>query len=255
MKSIPSLSGPVSRRDALVILGAIGTVAVASDLAADQRPSVKTSVPAMMAGLTQPFELPKLGYAYDALEPHIDARTMEIHHTKHHKAYIDNANKTLEKLPKLKSLTAEGLLADLTVAPEADRTALRNNVGGHVNHTQFWRLLTPGGPSAPSGSLADAINATFGSLDAFKTAFAAAAASRFGSGWAWLVVTKRGALEITSTANQDSPLMEQSLPVIGLDVWEHAYYLKYQNLRADYTKAFWKVLNWGVAAQYFSKKA
>ncbi len=254
MKSIPSLSGTVSRRDALVMLGALGTVAVASDLAADQRTSDK-SRDASMAGMSQPFELPKLGYAYGALEPHIDARTMEIHHTKHHKAYIDNANKALEKLPKLKSLTAQALLADLSVAPEADRTALRNNVGGHVNHAFFWRLMTPGGPTAPSGALADAIHSTFGSLEGFKTAFASAAASRFGSGWAWLVKTKRGALEITSTPNQDSPLMEQSSPLIGLDVWEHAYYLKYQNLRGDYVKAFWNVLNWKVVAQHFSKKS
>ncbi len=254
MKSLKSVSVQVSRRDALALLGAIGTVAAIPNLAASPSSDSKV-IPAGGDGLAQPFALPRLGYRYDALEPHIDARTMEIHYTKHHKAYVDNANKTLERLPQLRTYTAETLLANLSVAPAADRTALRNNVGGHVNHTLFWQLLTPGGVSAPSGALADAIRSTFGSLEAFKTKFAAAATTRFGSGWAWLVVTKGGALEITSTPNQDSPLMEGSAPVIGLDVWEHAYYLKYQNLRGEYIKAFWNVLNWDTAARCFSSRS
>jgi Fe-Mn family superoxide dismutase len=200
----------------------------------------------------QPFTLPKLGYAFDALEPHIDARTMEIHYTKHHQAYINNANTALKDYPELQALAAAQILQRLPEMPEKIRTALRNNVGGHVNHTFFWSMLAPAGSaSAPDGALAAAIDKTFGSFEAFKTQFADAAAKRFGSGWAWLGM-KGGVLSVQSTANQDSLLSDGAVPVLGLDVWEHAYYLKYQNLRADYVKAFWNVVNWRQAGANYA---
>jgi len=191
-----------------------------------------------------PFTLPPLPYPQNALEPHIDAKTMEIHHTKHHQAYINNANAALEKAPELASQSAEELLSNLSAVPEEIRTAIRNNAGGHANHSLFWTLLSPNGGGAPSGALAAAIDATFGSLDEFKKKFGAAATSRFGSGWAWLSVDQSGKLIVESTANQDSPLMDGHKPVLGLDVWEHAYYLNYQNRRPDYVSAFWNVVNW-----------
>ncbi|ACB75647.1 superoxide dismutase [Opitutus terrae] len=202
------------------------------------------------AALPQPFTLPQLGYGYDALEPHIDARTMEIHHTKHHQAYINNANKALAEYPHLRTRTAAELLRDLPALPEKVRTTLRNNVGGHANHTFFWEVLSPQGGGEPGSELATALNKAFGSLDAFRTQFTEAAMKRFGSGWAWLSV-KDGTLQVHSTANQDSPLIEGARPVLGIDVWEHAYYLHYQNRRADYVKAFWNVVNWNqVATNY-----
>lgn len=241
----------MTRREALKTLGAGAAVAGLSGLPL----SAAESAPAKQPGLSQPFVLPTLDYSYDALEPHIDARTMEIHLTKHHKAYVDNANKALLDQPALQKLSAEEILRNLAAVPETVRTTLRNNVGGHVNHTFFWKLMGPKAGGAPSGELATAINSTFGSFDGFKTQFADAAAKRFGSGWAWLI-RKQGALAITSTANQDSPLSEGATPVLGLDVWEHAYYLKYQNLRADYVKAFWNVLRWDqAAANYAAAKA
>ena len=192
----------------------------------------------------QPFTLPKLAYGYDALEPHFDARTMEIHYTKHHAAYIKNANKALEGHPELLSKTGEEILAGLPDVDEPLRTTLRNNVGGHVNHSFFWRIIAPAAPMGErTGNLAASIDKTFGSSDAFKTQFAAAAMKVFGSGWAWLSV-KDGALSVQTTPNQDSLLSAGATPVIGLDVWEHAYYLKHQNVRADYVAAFWNVLNW-----------
>lgn len=197
------------------------------------------------------YELPELGYAYDALEPHIDARTMEIHHTKHHQTYITNANGVLENLPDLASKSVDDLISDLDAIPEANRTALRNNAGGHSNHAFFWKIIAPGGPDGPAGKLAAAIDSELGGLDAFKDAFGKAGATRFGSGWAWLSV-KGGKLVVHSTANQDSPLMEGATPVIGLDVWEHAYYLNYQNRRPDYIAAFWKVLNWNQAEENYT---
>src|SRR5579871_1280423 len=198
-----------------------------------------------------PFTLPPLPYATDALEPNIDKMTMEIHHGKHHAAYVTNLNKALESAPDLASKTLPELLANnCAIVPENIRTAVRNNAGGHVNHSMFWTIMGPGAGGAPSGALADAINSTFGSFDAFKEKFAAAAAGRFGSGWAWLL-KKGGKLEITSTANQDSPLMEGIDPVMGLDVWEHAYYLKYQNRRPDYVTAWWSVVNWAEVAKRF----
>jgi Fe-Mn family superoxide dismutase len=189
------------------------------------------------------IELPPLPYASDALEPYIDKTTMEIHHDKHHAAYVANLNKALESAPELQGRSVEELLAgNLSAVPESIRTAVRNNGGGHVNHTMFWQILKNGG-GAPSGDVAQAIQSAFGSFDSFKEKFTAAAMGRFGSGWAWLV-KNNGKLEILSTANQDSPLMEGHSPVLGLDVWEHAYYLKYQNRRAEYITAWWHVINW-----------
>ena len=199
------------------------------------------------------FTLPALPYAFDALEPHIDARTMEIHHGKHHQAYITNVNNALAGSP-LESKSVEALIADLSVVPDDKRTAVRNNAGGHANHSLFWTVIGPGKGGAPSGVLASSIDSTFGSFDKFKELFAAAATTRFGSGWAWLV-SEGGKLSIGSTANQDSPLMGKTVagmsgtPLLGLDVWEHAYYLNYQNRRPDYIKAFWNVVNWDAVAE------
>ena len=201
--------------------------------------------------MAYPFQLPDLGYPHAALEPAIDARTMEIHHGKHHAAYTANLNAALEGHPGLHGKSAEQLVGDLGALPQAVRTAVRNNGGGFVNHGFFWKLLAPGGAAAPQGALARAIDAAFGSFDAFKGEFAAAAATRFGSGWAWLSRDAGGSLSVSSTANQDTPLMEGRVPVVGLDVWEHAYYLKYQNRRPDYVAAFWNVVNWTVAGENF----
>jgi Fe-Mn family superoxide dismutase len=198
------------------------------------------------------FTLPPLPYAFNALEPHIDTMTMEIHHGKHHQAYITNVNKALESAPELASKSVEELLANnCAIVPEAIKTAVRNHGGGHYNHSMFWNILGPGAGGAPVGNLAAAINSTFGGFDAFKEKFNAAAAGRFGSGWAWLVKSSSG-LDIYSTANQDCPLMEGKFPVIGLDVWEHAYYLKYQNRRPDYINAWWNVVNWAEAEKRFN---
>jgi Fe-Mn family superoxide dismutase len=197
------------------------------------------------------FSLPPLPYAYDALEPHIDEQTMRIHHDKHHAAYVNNLNTALEQAPDLQNQSVEQLLAGIDRVPEAIRTAVRNNGGGHANHTFFWEIMRPGGSTAPQGALAQAIDASFGGLDKFKEQFAKAAAGRFGSGWAWLVKDRSGKLAIESTANQDSPLMEGKTPVLGCDVWEHAYYLKYQNRRPDYVTAWWNVVNWDEVAKRF----
>ena len=195
--------------------------------------------------------LPTLNYAYDALEPYIDVRTMEIHHTKHHQAYIDKLNAALAGRPELADKPLEALLADLDALPADIRTAVRNHGGGHANHTLFWTVIGPGQGGRPQGDLAAAIDRAFGSFAAFKAQFADAAAGRFGSGWAWLVKDKDGKLSIDSTANQDSPLMAGKTPLLGLDVWEHAYYLKYQNRRPEYIGAFWNIANWQqVAANY-----
>jgi len=197
------------------------------------------------------FELPALPYSYDALEPHIDAQTMEIHHTKHHQAYINNANAALEKHPDLAGKSVEELLANLSAVPEDIRGAIRNNAGGHANHSLFWTVMAPGGGGAPDGALATAIDAAFGSFDAFKGEFETAAKTRFGSGWAWLARKKDGGLAVVSTPNQDSPISDGSTPILGLDVWEHAYYLKYQNRRPEYVSAFWSVVNWPEVARRF----
>jgi Fe-Mn family superoxide dismutase len=204
------------------------------------------------------YELPSLPYAYDALAPHIDARTMEIHHTKHHQAYITNANNALKDHAALAALPVDSLIADLSQVPEAIRGVIRNNAGGHSNHAFFWTILGPGKGGAPKGRLADAINASFGSFDAFKAEFGKAATTRFGSGWAWLIVGADKKLAIGSTANQDSPLMGKAVagiegkPVLGLDVWEHAYYLNYQNRRPDYIAAFWNLVDWDAAEKNYT---
>ncbi len=199
-----------------------------------------------------PFELPPLPYPADALEPHIDKMTMEIHHGKHHNAYVTNLNNALASAPDLANKTIEELLANnCAIVPENIRTAVRNNGGGHANHSLFWQIMGPNAGGQPVGTLAEAIKSTFGGFDQFKEKFSAAAAGRFGSGWAWLVKDQAGKLEVYSTANQDSPLMEGKFPIIGLDVWEHAYYLKYQNRRPDYINAWWNVVNWNKAEERF----
>jgi Fe-Mn family superoxide dismutase len=189
-------------------------------------------------------EVPDLAYAFDALEPHIDARTMEIHHDKHHAAYVAGLNGALDGQDSLQAMALPELLRNIDATPESIRGAVRNHGGGHANHSLFWSIMTPGGGGAPGGDLGAAIDAAFGCFDAFKEAFAKAGATRFGSGWAWLVVDGDGALQCYSTANQDSPHMQGDTPILGLDVWEHAYYLNYQNRRPDYIAAFWNVINW-----------
>jgi Fe-Mn family superoxide dismutase len=190
------------------------------------------------------YELPPLPYPKEALEPHIDAQTMEIHHDKHHAAYVNTVNKAIAGKPELEKKTVEELISNLDAVPTDIRTVVRNHGGGHANHSMFWKIMAPKAGGAPTGRIAEDIKAAFGSLDAFKEKFEAAGVGRFGSGWAWLIVNKAGKLEITSTANQDNPLMEGLKPVFGCDVWEHAYYLKYQNRRPDYLKAWWNVVNW-----------
>ena len=198
------------------------------------------------------FTLPELPYAYDALEPHIDKETMNIHHTKHHNTYVTKLNEALEGHDDLASKSIEDILANLDAVPENIRTAVRNNGGGHANHALFWTLLSPNGGGNPEGELADKINEAFGSFEKFKEEFANAGVGRFGSGWAWLVVNN-GNLEITSTPNQDTPISEGKTPILGLDVWEHAYYLKYQNKRPDYISAFWNVVNWDKVSELYNK--
>ncbi len=200
-----------------------------------------------------PFSLPSLPYPYDALEPHIDKLTMEIHHTKHHAAYVNNLNKALESAPELANKSLEELLANnCALVPEKIRTAVRNHGGGHINHSLFWEIMGPKAGGQPSGKLADAITQTFGSFEKFKEKFTEAALGRFGSGWAWLVYTPDKKLEVYSTPNQDSPLMEGKTPILGIDVWEHAYYLKYQYRRADYVQAWWNVVNWAAVEKRFT---
>ncbi len=199
------------------------------------------------------FELPKLPYAYDALEPHIDARTMEIHHTKHHNTYITNLNGAIEKTPELAGKSLEELLSNLNAVPEGVRMVVRNHGGGTFNHNLFWEIMGPNAGGSPKGELAKAVDSAFTSFDNFKTEYEKAANGRFGSGWAWLVRKSTG-LAIVSTANQDSPLSEGLVPLMGIDVWEHAYYLKYQNRRAEYVTAWWNVVNWDAVAERFAEK-
>ena len=203
--------------------------------------------------MSYPFQLPELGYSYDALEPHIDARTMEIHSQKHHGAYTANFNKALEVHAELHGAGVEDILRGFDKLPDGIKTAVRNNGGGYHNHSLFWEILTPGGGNEPTGGLAAAMNDAFGSFDDFKSQFATAAGTRFGSGWAWLVVDSSGKLAVLSTANQDSPLMAGDTPLLGLDVWEHAYYLNYQNRRPDYVAAFWNGVNWDKVAARFAQ--
>ncbi|CAM3606474.1 superoxide dismutase [Erysipelothrix anatis] len=198
------------------------------------------------------YKLPELAYAYDALEPQIDARTMEIHHTKHHQTYITNLNGALDKHEALKDKSLEDLIRNINDVPEDIRVAVRNNGGGHLNHSMFWEIMAPATGQQPEGALLEAINGTFGSVDAFKEKFDAAAKTRFGSGWAWLVVNADKQLEVISTPNQDNPLMDGLVPVLGLDVWEHAYYLNYQNRRPDYIQSWFDVVNWSKVAELFA---
>ena len=197
-------------------------------------------------------QLPPLPYDVSALEPHIDTQTMQIHHGKHHQAYVNNLNAALEKRADLQGMSAEELLRNLGSVPEDIRTAVRNNGGGHVNHTMFWKMMAPNAGSAPTGAVADAITSSFGSFDAFKEQFAKAGVGRFGSGWAWLIDTN-GKLSIESTANQDNPISDGKKPILGMDVWEHAYYLKYQNRRPDYITAWWNVVNWAEVNRLFGR--
>jgi len=199
------------------------------------------------------FELPALKFAFNALEPAIDARTMEIHHDKHHAGYVNNLNKALESAPEFYGKPVEKILMDINKVPENIRTAVRNNGGGHSNHSLFWEVLTPGGSKSPSGALLAELDKSFGSVDGFMDKFSSAAATRFGSGWAWLVLDGNKKLQVYSTANQDSPWMEGHAPLLGLDVWEHAYYLNYQNRRPDYIKAFWSVVNWSFVEEQYAK--
>lgn len=198
------------------------------------------------------FQLPALPYAYNALEPYIDELTMQIHHDKHHATYVNNLNAALEGHADLQALDLTALLSKIDSVPESIRTAVRNNGGGHANHTLYWEIMTPGGAKEPTGELAEAINAAFGSFENFKSEFSKAGAGRFGSGWAWLVVTKDGKLAVYSTANQDSPLLQGDTPILAMDVWEHAYYLKYQNRRPDYINAFFNVINWDKVAEKYA---
>ncbi len=203
----------------------------------------------------KPFSLPKLSYPYEALEPHIDAQTMNIHHTRHHQAYVNAANAAVERWPALASMKIEDVLRDLSKAPDAVRTSVRNNVGGHWNHAFFWELMTPGGAKDPGGDLRAAIDQAFGGVDKLKERMNQAAVGRFGSGWAWLIVDKAGKLDVMSTANQDTPLeLGARSVVLGVDVWEHAYYLKYQNRRPDYLAAWWNTVNWTKATENFATK-
>ncbi len=197
-------------------------------------------------------ELPKLPYDYNALEPNIDAKTMEIHHSKHHQGYVNKLNDALKDTPELQDKSVEELISNLSSLPNSVKNSVRNNGGGHANHSLFWPCMSPNGGGNPSGELASAIDSAFGSLDAFKEQFANAAATRFGSGWAWLCVDSGGSLVVTSTPNQDNPLTDGLKPILGLDVWEHAYYLNYQNKRPDYINAWWKVVNWDQVAQNFA---
>jgi superoxide dismutase, Fe-Mn family len=202
-----------------------------------------------------PYEVPPLPYPFDALEPNIDARTMEIHHDKHHATYVTNLNKALEGHPDLANQSVEDLIRNIDKVPEDIQKAVRNNGGGHANHSMFWQIMGPNGGGEPQGALAQAITSTFGSFQAFKEKFNAAGAGQFGSGWAWLIANKSGQLSVSSTPNQDSPLMQGQTPILGCDVWEHAYYLKYQNKRADYLAAWWNTVNWPEVARRYEQAA
>lgn len=242
----------LNRRNFLFLLGAsVGTYAL------DTRRSLGWISAASAAeapkGSAKPFEVPPLPYPYDALEPHIDAQTMRFHHDKHHAAYVNKLNAALEKHPKLKTQTAEQLMRGINTVPEDIRQTVRDNGGGHVNHTMFWSIMSPNGGGEPTGAIASAIKQTFGSFAEFKKQFNSAGEKRFGSGWVWLVRTKNGKLQIISTPNQDSPLIEGNYPLLGNDVWEHAYYLNYQNRRADYLTAWWNVVNWNEINKRFEQ--
>lgn len=239
----------LKRRSFLFLLGAsAGSAAIGTSATASFMPTAWAGQLAQ-AGGTKPsstgmFELPPLPYAYNALEPHIDARTMQFHHDKHHATYVKRLNAAIEKHPELKGKSAEALLSDLDSLPKDIRTTVRNNGGGHVNHTMFWQIMSPKGGGAPTGAIAEAITQTFGSFDAFKQTFNGTASNHFGSGWVWLVRTRDGKLQVIDTFNQDSPLTAGYYPIMGNDLWEHAYYLKYQNRKDEYFSAWWNVVNW-----------
>jgi Fe-Mn family superoxide dismutase len=240
----------LTRRDALKIIGSGAALAGLGAIT-----NTATAQTTASSSTPQPFVLPKLGYAYNALEPHIDARTMEVHYTKHHQAYINNANKALATFPELSTLTGEAMLSDLPAIPESIRMLVRNNVGGHVNHSFFWQIIAPGSAAISAAPrLSAAIDKRFQSFGAFKKEFNDAAMTHFGSGWAWLSVNK-GGLIVHTTTNQASPLSEASSPIIGVDLWEHAYYLKHLNLRASYIADFWQVINWAQAETNFTTAA
>jgi Fe-Mn family superoxide dismutase len=239
----------MNRRQSLkLIAGAAGAVAAGGLFG--RSIALAQTAPAQPAG---PFKLPPLGYAFTALEPHIDARTMEIHHDRHHAAYVNNANQLAARWPELGKMPIETILSDLSKVPETVRTGVRNNVGGDWNHTFFWELMTPGGAKEPAGELKTAIDGAFGNPGAMMDKVNAAGGGRFGSGWAWLVVNKDKKLDVISTANQDTPLELGAKAVLGVDVWEHAYYLKYQNRRPDYLKAWWNTVNWDKAGGNYKK--
>lgn len=240
----------LSRRSFVYLLGAsVGAVTIGACKASGDNVG-GTDV---AQSTTNYVELPPLPYAYDALEPHIDARTMQFHHDKHHAAYVTNLNAAIAKYPQLKTQSLKSLLKDINTVPKDIRTVVRNNGGGHDNHSMFWSIMKPNGGGEPTGAIASAIQQSFGSFENFKQQFNAAGTKRFGSGWVWLVRTKDGKLQVTSTANQDSPFMEGSYPIMGNDVWEHAYYLKYQNRRAEYLDAWWNVLNWDEINKRFAQ--
>ncbi|MBW4551303.1 MAG: superoxide dismutase [Aphanocapsa sp. GSE-SYN-MK-11-07L] len=253
----------LSRRHFLCLVGAAGS-AFGLELLQSRNVLAESLLPNPMlepvastwlaqAKVEGPFSLPPLPYAYDALEPHIDTMTMQIHHDRHHAAYVNNLNAAIAKYPQLASKTAEDLVKDLASLPEDIRTAVRNNAGGHINHSMFWQIMGPKAGGEPKGEIAAAINTSFGSFAEFKQKFNQAGAKQFGSGWAWLVKDASGKLLVTGTANQDSPLMNGQIPIMGNDVWEHAYYLKYQNKRADYLAAWWNVVNWQEINRRFTK--
>ncbi len=240
----------LKRRHFLYLMG-IGASTFALESCAFADPNTSSSKNAQNTSDT--IILPPLPYDYDALEPHIDARTMKFHHDKHHGGYVRNLNAALEKHPKLKQKSVEELLGNLNSVPADIRNTIRNNGGGHVNHSMFWKIMKPNGGGEPTGAIASAINENFGSFTEFKDQFNEAGAKRFGSGWAWLVRNKNGKLEVMSTANQDSPFSEGKYPIVGNDVWEHAYYLNYQNRRMDYLKAWWNLVNWDEVNQRFQQ--
>jgi superoxide dismutase, Fe-Mn family len=244
----------MNRREGLKLLAASGAAAATAMLAGGTA-LAQTMAPAQPAATPPagPFKLPPLGYGYDALEPHIDTMTMTIHHSRHHQAFITNLNQLTERWAELGTMPPEAVLADLTKVPEAMRGAVRNNLGGHWNHSFFWELMTPGGAKEPSGDLKAAIEQSFGGIAPLADKLNTAGLGRFGSGWAWLVVTKDKKLDVISTANQDAPLLEGAQAVVGVDVWEHAYYLKHQNRRADYLKAWWSTVNWDKATAHFKR--
>lgn len=236
-----------SRRRVLYLLGATTLTMVSSACFAQNSDADNAETP------TPKFELPPLPYDYDALAPHIDERTMRFHHDKHHAGYVKNLNAAVAKYPQLQNKSAEELLSDLDSVPEDVRTTIRNNGGGHVNHSMFWSIMSPSGGGEPTGAIAEAINQAFGSFAAFQEQFNSAGGKRFGSGWVWLIRTPEGELQVTTTPNQDSPWLEGNYPIMGNDVWEHAYYLNYQNRRGDYLQAWWNVVNWDEVNQRFAQ--